>query len=240
MKNLSIIAAFTFLLFTACLYSQTDSLKKDTQRNIPELEDFHNIIYPVWHTFYPAKDYKSLREITPELNQKAESIYNVKLPGILREKVTKWNEGVSAFRKAVDDYNTIAKGTDDKGLLNAAEILHSKYEMLVRIINPDLKEAEEFHQLLYVIYHKYLPEKDYNNINLLTPQLVTKAEAITKAKLPKRFEKKSDQFKIAADNLLASVNELKLISAGADNPAINKAVEKMHSNYEKLNEVFSN
>ncbi len=239
MKKLSILASLFFFFFSSSIFSQNDSLMRDTQSNIPELEDFHDIIYPIWHTFYPAKDYKSLREITTELNSKAERIYIVKLPGILREKAAKWNEGVQNLKLAVTKYNEMSKGTDDKGLLEAAEILHSKYEFLVRVINPDLKEAEEFHQILYIIYHKYNPEKDYKNINLLTSELVNKAEAITKAKLPKRLEGKSVKIKTASDNLLASVQKLKLLSDKGENSAVDKAIEKMHSDYEKLNEVIT-
>jgi hypothetical protein len=235
MKKLSILTSLILLFFTTSLYSQDE-----TKNNIPELEDFHEIIYPIWHTFYPAKDYKSLRDITTELNTKAEKIYNVKLPGILREKSAKWNAAVKDLKLVVNNFNDKAKGKDDKELLDAAEKLHSNYEKLIRIINPDLKEAEEFHQILYTIYHKYFPEKDYANISLLTDKLILKAEAITNAKLPKQFESKSAPFKIAANNLLTSVKELKLVSAKSDNIGMDQAVEKMHSNYEKLNQLFTN
>jgi hypothetical protein len=133
----------------------------------------------------------------------------------------------------------MAKGKNDKGLLDAAEKLHSKYEMLIRIINPSLKEIDNFHRTLYVIYHKYLPEKDYKKINSLTGELLTKAEAITNLKLNKRLEGKTAQFNEAANNLLLSVKELKNIAGKGDGTNIEKAVEKMHSNYKKLDAVFT-
>jgi hypothetical protein len=239
MKKIVLFASFFLITCSFLLFSQTDSIKHETETKIPALEDFHEIIYPIWHTFYPEKDYKSLRGVQEDINSKAEKIYSVKLPGILREKQTKWNTGISDFKKAVIEYNEMVKGNDDKGLLDAAEKLHSKYEMLIRIINPSLKEIDNFHKTLYVIYHKYLPEKDYKKINTLTGELLTKAEAITKVKLNKRFEAKTTQFNEAANNLLTSVKELIDISEKGDGSNIEKAVEKMHSNYEKLDAVFT-
>jgi hypothetical protein len=239
MKNIFFFASLFFITCSFLLFSQTDSIKHETETKITALEDFHEIIYPIWHTFYPEKDYKSLRGIQEDINSKAWKIYSVKLPGILREKQTKWDVGIAEFKKAVNEYNDMVMGKDDKGLLDAAEKLHSKYEMLIRIINPSLKEIDSFHKTLYVIYHKYLPEKDYKKINSLTEELLTKAEAITKVKLNKRLEAKTTQFNEGANNLLLSVKELKEISEKGDGQSIEKAVEKMHSNYEKLDAVFT-
>src|ERR1035437_9761239 len=165
MKKIVLLASFFFITCSFFLFSQTDSIKHETETKIPALEDFHEVIYPIWHTYYPEKDYKSLRGVREDINTKAGKIYSVKLPGILREKQTKWDTGITDFKKAVIAYNDIVKGKDDKGLLDAAEKLHSKYEMLIRIINPSLKEIDNFHKTLYVIYHKYLQEKDYKKIN---------------------------------------------------------------------------
>jgi hypothetical protein len=239
MKKIVLFALFFFLACSFLLFSQTDSIKHETETKIPALEDFHEIIYPIWHTAYPEKDYKALRGFLEDVNTKAEKVYMIKLPGILREKQAKWDVGIADFKKAVIEYNNMANGNDDKGLLDAAEKMHSKYEMLIRIINPSLKEIDNFHKTLYVIYHKYLPEKDYKKIYSLTGELLTKAEAITKVKLSKRLEARTMPFNEAANNLLSSVKELKDISEKGDGSAVEKAVEKMHSNYEKLDAVFT-
>jgi hypothetical protein len=239
MKKIFLFVSFFFITYPFLLFSQTDSINHEIESRLPALEDFHEVIYPIWHTAYPEKDYKALRGFLEDINSKAGKIYSIKLPGILRENQTKWNAGITDFKKAVVEYNEMAKGKDDKGLLDAAEKLHSKYEMLIRIINPSLKEIDNFHRTLYVIYHKYLPEKDYKKINSLTGELLTKAEAITNLKLNKRLEGKTAQFNEAANNLLLSVKELKNIAGKGDGTNIEKAVEKMHSNYEKLDAVFT-
>ena len=239
MKNiLAFISLFVFI-FNLSLFSQTDSIKREISTRIQALEDFHDVIYPIWHSYYTAKDFKALREITPEVNAKAEIIYAVKLPGILREKAAKWSSGVKEFKNSINEYTEKSKGTDDQGLLNAAEKMHSKYEMLIRIISPTLKEVDDFHKTLYMVYHKYLPEKDYKNIGILADELLSKAKAITKAKLPQRLEGKSTQFKTASEDLLTSVKELKALTENGDKVKIDKAVEKMHSYYEKLDAVLT-
>ena len=102
---------------------------------------------------------------------------------------------MNELRKAVDEYEAAALGKDDQALLNAAEKLHSRYEALVRTIRPVLKEVDDFHQALYVVYHKYLPEKTYDSIRAASADLVAKAEAVTRTGLPQRLASKKDDFK---------------------------------------------
>lgn len=223
---------FFLLLTTFTAFPQTE----DTDSSIPALESFHEIIYPIWHTAYPEKDYAALKSYVPEINKKADIIYSVKLPGILREKQEKWNNGIVELKASVEAYNKAAVGEDNQALLLAAENLHSKYENLVRAIRPVLKEMDAFHKVLYVIYHTYLPDKNYEQIALLTDDLLSKAEAITTAKLPKRVQSKSEVIKTASENLVLSVKELK--EKSKDEVEFAAAVEKMHSNYQSLEALF--
>jgi hypothetical protein len=202
------------------------------------LSDFHDIIYPIWHTAYPAKDYAALRGFVPQVNELAAKVFAAKLPGILREKQAKWDEGLAIFKRSVEDYNTAAKGTDDAALLAAAEAMHAKYEALVRLIRPVLKEMDAFHQSLYVLFHKYAPEKQYDNIRGLTAELVTKAEAVTKATLPTRLAPKSDAFKAAAAELLDAAKELHAAGEGHDHDGMLAGVDKLHGKYQALEKIF--
>jgi hypothetical protein len=225
---------FASLIFNLAVYSQT----QDTVWRVPELDEFHDVIYPIWHTAYPEKDYASLKKYVEEINIKAKKIYTATLPGIQREKQLKWNEGVMQFQTSVEDYNKFAAGDDNEGLLKAAENLHSKYEMLVRIIRPVLKEIDEFHKVLYVVYHDYLPNKKYKMIIKVSDDLVKKAKAITNAKLSARLEPKKDAFNLAAAELLTSTQELKKRAKSKSKVTVDAAVENMHSKYEKLAAIF--
>jgi len=210
----------------------------ETKSDVPELTSFHEIIYPIWHTAYPEKDAKALRSYVPRINELASKVYGAKLPGILRDKEAKWKEGVSELKKAVDGYGAAAAGKDDQALLKAAETLHARYEALVRTIRPVLKEVDDFHQALYVVYHRYLPANEYDNIRTASPGLVAKAEAVTKAALPQRLASKSDAFKKAGADLLEAAKALDTAATGHDHDGMTKGVERLHSRYRELEKIF--
>ncbi len=229
-----LLALFALLALNQLSFSQT----QDTVWSVPALDAFHEVIYPIWHTAYPAKDYEALKKYVDEINIKAKDIYSANLPGIQREKQLKWNEGIIQFQSAVEDYNKFAQANDDENLLKAAENLHSKYEMLVRVLRPVLKEMDEFHKTLYIVYHDYLPNKNYKKLSKVTDTLIKKAKAITVAKLPARLESKKDAFNLAAAELLTSTQDLKKRAKTNNKVSIDAAVENMHSKYEKLQAVF--
>jgi hypothetical protein len=210
----------------------------ETESTVPELSAFHEIIYPIWHTAYPEKDYAALQSYVPEVKRLAEGIYGAKLPGILHEKQAKWDQALAELRKSVDDYVAAAAGQDDAALLGAAEALHMRYEMMVRSIRPVLREVDDFHKVLYVIYHKYLPDRDFAKIAGTSGDMAAKAEAITQASLPKRLESKAPAFTTAAQELLAAAKALVETAKTGQGEAIAAAVEVVHSKYRGLEKVF--
>lgn len=239
MKNILMTLLILFFVFTSRFsFSQDTTMAHEISGDVPELMEFHNVIYEIWHNAYPNKDIASLKSLVNDVNSYASKIYDAKLPGILRDKETKWQAGLEELRKAVDEYNTAAAGSNDEQMLNAAENLHAKFEMMVRIIKPVLKEVDDFHKVLYVIYHKYLPEKNYDAIKSVTGDLKSKAEAIVNAKPNKKVESKLEQFKAASADLLNAVNRLDEICKSNDSAEIEKAVEEMHTKYQGLEAVF--
>jgi hypothetical protein len=211
---------------------------QETESTVPELSAFHEIIYPIWHTAYPDKDYAALRSYVPEVKRLAEGITGAKLPGILRDKQAKWDQALGELRKSVDAYAAAAAGTDDAALLDAAEALHMRYEMMVRTIRPVLREVDDFHKVLYVVYHKYLPAGDFASIAEASGDMVIKAEAITKASLPKRLESKAPVFGTAGQELLAAAKALAETAKSGRGEAIAAAVETLHAKYQALEKVF--
>jgi hypothetical protein len=220
------------------LFASSPFQTEETESTVKELSDFHEIIYPIWHTAYPEKDYAALREYVPEVNRLAKNVFNAKLPGILRDKKAKWDEGLEQLKKAVEDYNKAAAGEDNQALLDAAEVLHAKFEMMVRLIRPVLKEIDEFHKVLYVVYHKYLPNKEFDKIKSVNDDFILKAEAITKATLPKRLEAKTDAYAAAAKELLEASKKLKKTCETQDTDAVEKAVDFLHTKYQNLEKIF--
>ena len=242
LNKTSIIAMFIplllFSLLPLSLYTSGPIQTEETESRVEELSQFHEIIYPIWHTAYPEKDYAALREYVPEVNRLAKNLFDAKLPGILRDKQAKWDEGMEQLKKAVEDYNKAAAGEDDQALMDAAEALHAKFEMMVRLIRPVLKEIDDFHKVLYVVYHKYLPNKEYANIRSVCDRMILHAEAITKAALPERQEGKTEEFTAASMDLLAASKKLKATCLTENPDLIENAVESLHTKYQALEKIF--
>jgi len=232
-KRPAIIFALIILVSGFAAFGQ------EMESSVPELDAFHEIIYPIWHTAYPEKDISALKGFVPEINRLAGRVFEAKLPGILREKEAKWQAGLAEFKKSVEAYNAAAKGADGQALLNAAEILHARYEMLVRTIRPVLKEIDDFHKALYVVFHKSLPDKEFAEIKAVSGDLKSKAETITKAALPTRMEAKSAAFQAASADLLMAAMELETACRGDDNAAIESAVQTLHTKYQALDKIFN-
>ena len=214
------------------------AIAQETESAVPELTAFHEVIYPIWHTAYPDKDIAMLKSLVLQVNELAAKVFAAQLPGILRDKQAKYDAGLAEFRKSVEAYDAAAKGADDKAMLDAAEVLHAKYEMLVRILRPVLKEMDDFHKVLYVVYHKDLPDKKWDNVRAAAPELKAKAEAVTLAKLSTRLEPKAEMFKAAAAELVKAASALAALGPKADGAAIEQAVLKLHASYQDLEKVF--
>jgi hypothetical protein len=206
--------------------------------SVPELEKFHDVIMPMWHTAYPAKDYAALRKISSDVEAGVATIATAKLPGIFREKEAAWAKGIVALKAASAAYVKAAAGTDDKALLLAAEKLHTVYEAQGQIIRPVVPEMNEFHKTMYVVQHTFVPEKKWGEVCKLSGDLQTKAEAVAKATLPKRVEAKTDAYKKETSQLVADAKAL-VAACKANQPAgIEKATDTLHARYEGLGKIF--
>lgn len=238
MKNIFLFMIAFVLLTHSTLFTQDQEHSSEINSSVPELSEFHEVIYPIWHTAYPEKDIAMLKEMLLEVNNGAEKIYSAQLPGILRDKQAEWDEGVKKFRSSVERYNAAAEGNDEE-MLNSAEELHSNFEMLVRIIRPVTKEVDEFHKVLYMIYHHYWPNKNKEEFSWAVDDLQLRAEELNSCVLPKWVTEKSVVIKEQSQNLLNSTNALKeLKDNSADDTEIDNALESVHSEYMALEALF--
>jgi hypothetical protein len=237
-KRFRVLILSLVLLGLAGALAAAQDMKSETSGEIPELSAFHEIIYPIWHTAFPFKDYAALRGFVPRINELAAKIDTVKLPAILHEKTAKWNEALAQFKAAVETYDKAAAGQDDATLLNAAEALHAKYEGMVRAIRPVLAEMDAFHQALYIVYHKYAPDKQYDKIRGASGDLLAKAEAVAKAQLPKSREAQAEVFKKAAAELVDAARALDAAGKNHDHEGMEKGVDVLHAKYQALEKLF--
>lgn len=238
MTKLKIVLLACLIFFPQIIKSQQENFEEETNPSIPALTNFHEVIYPIWHTAYPEKDFDMLKDLRGEVNEKSIEIINAELPGILRDKKIQWENGISEFREAVSNYNSAAENNDGNKLLTAAENLHSAYEKLVRIIKPVTPQIAEFHKTLYLIYHHFLPDNNMEKIKEVSVTLVTQAKEIKNSKLPKKLEDKKKDFESLADNLIQAAVQLEKICSDANTDNLSAAVESVHTNYQQLEAFF--
>jgi hypothetical protein len=242
MKKLFVFICVLSVLFSSSvIFAQTKVDPAEISSSVQELTGFHDIIYPMWHDAYPAKDYNALKGFVPKIKSSMESINKANLPGILREKETAWKSQLIELNNSAQNYYSAASGNDNNALLTAAEKLHGSYEKMVRALRPALKEIDDFHQTLYIIYHKLLPDSKFDEIAGFTETLITKAEAIVnypQDRLKTRLGDKLVTYNVSAKKLYDSVTNLKEVLKGNDPKEKKEAVESMHKTYEDLDSLF--
>jgi hypothetical protein len=210
----------------------------EVKAEVPALTAFHPVIYEIWHGAWPQKDVARLAALLPRVESGVKSIADAQLPGILRDHKDAWEENIRKLQAVAADYRTCVQQKDDQKLLDAAEKLHSQYERLVRVIRPALRELEDFHAVLYVLYHYQLPGDSLERMKRSAAALQEKMVALDKAALPERLKSKDPAFTRARTQLSKSVAVLASSARTDDLESIKAAVAKVHADYQALERVF--
>jgi hypothetical protein len=236
MKNIAALF-LPLLFFTFTSFSQDEHQLLEIDSSVPELYAFHKVVYPMWHKAFPEKDYALFKELLPDVNTGAEKIYEAKLPGILRDKQEQWSEGISKLQESIQRYNKACEENNEPEMLASAEVLHTNFEMLVRLIKPVTKEVDEFHKVLYMIYHHYGPEKNTAELNNAFDQLLLRAADLKNSEPPKWAADKKADFTLLVEDLYTSTEELSKLK-NSTNELVQEQIEVVHSNYQSLEALF--
>lgn len=232
------LLSILLLLFTIPAFGfQHDS---EAKADVPALSDFHEVIYVIWHEAWPAKDYAKLRGLLPDIEKGSAALVSAPLPGILHHKQSSWDEGIRALKSTVEDYRAAVKAGNNEALMSAAEKLHANYETLVRVIRPPMRELEDFHSSLYMLYHHYLPADDLAKIESSSLELKQKMTVLEAAKLPERFSAKQQAFEKARQDLAAAVAALEPAVQSGDKAKVKQAVDDVHARYEAAQDLLAN
>ncbi len=208
----------------------------ETQSRVPALERFHEPIFTLWHTAWPARDVALMKSLLPDIERGARDVAEARLPGILRDKEEAWKRGVARLDTSVATYARAVAAGDTAGLLRAGEDLHARYEALVRTIRPPLKELDAFHGVLYVIYHHHLPAGAMDSIAADMPELKARMAALNAARLPERQKARQEKFDAERARLSQAVDELAAAVPARDRTEA--AVNRVHAAYLALERVF--
>lgn len=205
---------------------------------VPALTDFHEVIFTIWHTAWPEKNVALLAELAPEVRRQGDILAKAQLPGILRDKEDAWRAGIEELQTILTDYEQASSLVDSIRLLDAAERLHARFEGLVRVIRPPLKEVDAFHQVLYMVYHHYLPGRDEDKLAAAVKEMKEKITVLDEAKLPERQKKREPAFIAARAKLSNAVKAMDARLIESDFDVFVAAVEAVHTAYQELEHVF--
>jgi hypothetical protein len=241
-KHISCLA----LLLIAMLASQGNLYAQDTVKNhaaevkaeVPELKAFHTVIFEIWHGAWPKKDTEQLAALLPQVEAGVKSVAEAQLPGILRDRKDVWDKNVRDLQAIALDYKNAVEQKEQQKLLDAAEKLHAQYERLVRVLHPALKEVEEFHAVLYMLYHYYMPGDSLEQMKSSAAALQEKMAVLDKAVLPERLKSKEPAFTAARQKLSKSVSALAATAPSNDLKKIKSAAVTVHTDYQALEKVF--
>lgn len=240
-KQMMAVLLGLLLVGASCLgvaQESADARDAEVKAQVPALQKFHTPIYKLWHTAWPGKDTAMMAGLCGEIDRGVADIAAAQLPGILRDKKGMWEESLKQLQEAAGKYRTAMAGAELQPKLDAAEKLHMQYEKMVRVIRPVMKEIEAFHQVLYMIYHYYLPENNIDKLKGAVVELSAKMDTLDAAKLPERLVKKDASFQAARKKLSASVGYVKGVMASKNDKKIAEAIRTMHGDYEALERIF--
>jgi hypothetical protein len=208
--------------------------KQAAKPDVPELREMHHYIHPMWHTGYPEKDIKLLHSLYPDLAAQFGKLQNAPFPEEWADRKLHWQQGLDKMQNTLKAYKSAMDSNNDEALLQAVRELHDNFEGLMMVINPPIPEIDDFHKTLYYVYHDYLPNKDWENINRSVDEFGVKMEKIEKVVLPKWMADQEEQFNTARQNLKQAVQELASLKNTEDKAQLEKAIEKVHEAYVKL------
>lgn len=233
-----ILAIILMLLFVYPVVAQNER-RFELTSEVKALNDYHDVVNQIYHTALPQKDIKMLKSLLPVVEKGYGKIKKAELPGILQDKKGKWEDGLKKMGVCVNMYKVASVRKDSSSLLNAAEKLYVQYEAMVRIVRPAMKEADAFHQVLYMLGRYYLPKNETEKIKNSALILKTKMEEFNKAPLSSRVKGKEDRFQKAKEDLILSVNRFSEVVKTSDNKKeIDKTFEALNAKYQELEKLF--
>lgn len=219
---------------------KTDSLAKDTTNLVAlALDDFHQILAPLWHEAFPKKDFKSIREQAPLLQEKLLAIVRLKPPVDLpKEKLQSYLTQRQELAFYVSQVTLAAADTVDSALASAFEQMHKSYEELAKVFTVEIKELDSFHETLYFIWHKALPDSDYQAIKKTIPELKAKVDSLMKVSVPYGCKVKKEEFEKGKAALKDAVYQVADACEKGTNQKIDEALNLMHERFMELNSVL--
>jgi hypothetical protein len=202
------------------------------------LREFHEVLFPVWHEFLPNGDYESVRKAVPEFKKSIEIVKKAELPLYYRHVKDDFEKKRENLVLSIEKLDSVAQTKDDKKLEEAVENMHTAFEQMARVLAPRMKEMEQFHLVLYPLWHEAMPNKDYQAIKDAVPSLESKMDALMKAEIPEDFKDIEPQIIEKRETLGRAVEDLANVCRKNKDKEIIDKLTQMHESYRALDGVF--
>lgn len=213
-------------------------IKPMEKPRVEGLKEFHEVLYPVWHSYLPKGDYQAIRKAVPAFKKSVEILMKAPLPDFYQHVKDDFESKRQNLVLSVEELDSVAQTGDDKKLENTVENMHSAFEQMARVLAPRIKEIEEFHLVLYPLWHYAMPQKDYPAIKTAIPSLESRMDALMKAQLPESSKNIESQFLEKREALKKTVEELAEVCHNNKDTEIIEKLTRMHEYYRNLDEVF--
>ena len=97
-----------------------------------------------------------------------------------------------------------------------------------------LKELDIFHDALHPLVHESYPKGGFDTIRANLENILDKAKAIEKAKLPKKFAGRKKEFQKRSKELVTQLTEMIEIKDIVDDDTLGMKFNDMHETFESL------
>jgi len=227
------------IIVAACLSATTVAAKEEgASMKFPEMGAFHEVIYKIWHEYYPAGDFEAVRAICPKLSESMEALSKAELPEVYQHRSEVFQKRRAALQASVDDLVKMAKEGDDAAMKSGVERLHHAFHGLVRAIHSRPRSLDEFHAVLYLMWHEDYPKKDLDALKKRIPELSARMDRLMAQTLKGPYRVSAEAYDSARDALNKEVRSLvdSLSEGGQD--AVWKALNRVHDRYRELDHLF--
>lgn len=238
---LSILAGGTLFFFAACAeeYGSVPEVPvEEITPSVAELDAVHEVMEPMWHQAFPAKDFTAIQASVPEFEPLLLALEGAALPGILQDKEPQWEESMGRLLEAFQGLKTAAADGDEDGMLGFAEAFHMNYEGMVRIIRPVVPELDAFHRHLYGVHHYYGPVYDLDKIIQEANDMAAAIPPLEAAKLPARLTERQAEFDAAVAELGGKLAVLLMALENPDRDEVIAAIDGVHTAYLATDAIF--
>jgi len=202
------------------------------------MDDFHEVLAPLWHESYAEEDFKTIREKAPVLQQKILALIRIPAPADLSPNEEKLHTFLAKRQELafnVMELNRAAKDGPDSTLASAFESMHWTYEELVKFFAVQIEELDQFHETLYFLWQRALPARDYEAIKKTAPVFTAEMDSLMKVPVPAGSKIEEEEFEKRKAALKEAVYGLAETCEKGSEDDIDAALKAVRDRFAELN-----